>query len=96
VNCVTIDEVVTDPPPTFVKMDIEGAEAAALTGSHRGIQEGRPLLAVAAYHKQADLWELPALVHEIMPAYDMFLRPHAGEGFETVLYAMPHERLPGA
>ena len=28
-----------------------------------------------------------------MPAYEMFLRPHAGEAFETVLYAMPPERL---
>jgi hypothetical protein len=28
--------------------------------------------------------------------YQMFLRPHAGEGFDTVLYAMPPERLVGA
>ena len=54
VDCVAIDEVLTELP-TFVKMDIEGAEAAALAGSGRMIREGRPLLAVAAYHKQADL-----------------------------------------
>jgi FkbM family methyltransferase len=93
VSCVAIDDVLTEQAPTFVKMDIEGAEAAALTGSRRAIREGRPLLAVAAYHKQADLWELPSLVHEMMPEYRMFLRPHAGEGFDTVLYAMPPERL---
>lgn len=92
VDCVAIDDVVTDPPPTFVKMDIEGAEAAALAGGRVGIQEGRPLLAIAAYHKQADLWELPQQVHDMMPAYQMFLRPHAGEAFETVLYAIPPER----
>lgn len=96
VDCVAIDDVLTEPPPTFVKMDIEGAEAAALTGSRRVIREGRPLLAVAAYHKQADLWELPQLVHDMMPEYRMFLRPHQGEGFETVLYAMPPERLTDA
>jgi len=96
VNCVAIDDVVTESPPTFVKMDIEGAESAALTGSLRAIRDGRPLLAVAAYHNQADLWELPRLVHEMMADYHMFLRPHAGEGFETVLYAMPPERLVGA
>ena len=93
VSCVAIDDVLTESPPTFVKMDIEGAKAAALSGSRRAIREGRPLLAVAIYHKQADLWELPLFVHEIMPEYRMFLRPHAGEGFETVLYAMPPERL---
>ena len=96
VDCVAIDDVLTETPPTFVKMDIEGAEAAALRGSRRAIREGRPLLAVAAYHKQADLWELPLLVHDTMPDYRMFLRPHAGEGFETVLYAMPPERLTDA
>jgi Methyltransferase FkbM domain len=87
---------VTEPRPTFVKMDIEGAESAALAGSHRVIREGRPLLAVAAYHKQADLWELPRQIHDMMADYRMFLRPHAGEGFDAVLYAVPPERLVGA
>jgi FkbM family methyltransferase len=96
VECVAIDDVVTGPAPTFVKMDIEGAEAAALAGTRRAIVDGRPLLAVAAYHKQADLWELPRLVHEMAADYQMFLRPHAGEGFDTVLYAVPPERLVGA
>ncbi len=36
VDCVAIDDVVTGAPPTFVKMDIEGAEAAALAGSAQG------------------------------------------------------------
>jgi FkbM family methyltransferase len=96
VECVAIDDVVTGAAPTFVKMDIEGAEAAALAGARRAIVNGRPLLAVAAYRKQADLWELPLLVHEMAADYQMFLRPHAGEGFETVLYAMPPERLVSA
>ena len=95
VDCVAIDDVVLEPP-TFVKMDIEGAESAALTGARRGIRDGRPLLAVAAYHKQADLWELPRQVHDMAGDYGMFLRPHAGEGFDTVLYAMPPERHRGA
>lgn len=93
VECVAIDDIVIDPPPTFVKMDIEGAESAALYGCSKGIREGRPLLAIAAYHKQADLWELPQQVHDMMPAYRMFLRPHVSEGFDTVLYAMPQQKL---
>ena len=93
VDCVTIDDAVTDAPPTFIKMDIEGAEAAALSGARRAILDGRPLLALAAYHRQADLWELPLMVHGMAPADRMFLRPHAGEGFDTVLYAVPPERL---
>ena len=96
VDCVAIDDAVTGPPPTFIKMDIEGAEAAALAGARGAIQDGQPLLAIAAYHKQADLWELPCLVRAMWPDYCMFLRSHAGEGFDTVLYAMPPERLVGA
>ena len=95
VDCVAIDEVLIDSLPTFVKMDIEGAEAAALAGSRRVISSGRPLLAVAAYHKQADLWELPHLVRDMVSGYRMYLRPHAGEAFETVLYAVPAERIVG-
>ena len=43
-----------------------------------------------------DLWELPLQIREMAPDYRMYLRPHAGEAFETILYAMPPERLPGA
>lgn len=96
VDCVALDDVLTLVPPTFIKMDIEGAESAALAGAGRAIREGRPLLAIAAYHKQADLWELPHQIDRVANGYRMFLRPHAGEGFETVLYAVPPERLVGA
>jgi hypothetical protein len=88
--------VVTGSPPTFIKMDIEGAESVALTGAGTGIRHGRPVLAISAYHKQADLWELPRQVHDMAPDHRLYLRPHAGEGFDTVLYAIPPERLPGA
>jgi FkbM family methyltransferase len=94
VALVAVDEVVTDPPPTFIKMDIEGAESAALHGAARGIRDGRPLRAIAAYHKQADLWALPQQVSRMMPDYRLFLRPHVAEGFDTVLYAMSPERAP--
>lgn len=91
-ECLAIDDVLAGTLPTFVKMDIEGGEAAALAGAIRSIREGRPLLAVAAYHMQADLWALPLQVHRAAPGYQFFLRPHAGEGFETIMYAVPHER----
>jgi FkbM family methyltransferase len=95
VDCVAIDEVCAEPLPTFIKMDVEGAEAAALAGSRRVIGENHPLLAVAAYHKQPDVWELPHLIHTMRPDYHLFLRSHGEEGFETVLYAVPPDRLVG-
>jgi FkbM family methyltransferase len=95
VDCLSIDEVCTEPLPTFIKMDVEGAEAAALAGSSGVIRDSHPLLAVAAYHKQADLWELPHLIHTLGADYRLFLRLHGGEGFKTVLYAVSPERLVG-
>jgi FkbM family methyltransferase len=96
VDCVAIDDVLAGELPTFVKMDIEGGEAAALTGANRSIRGAQPLLAISAYHKQADLWTLALQVHSVVPEYRLFLVPHAAEGFDTVLYAVPSNRLAGA
>jgi FkbM family methyltransferase len=92
VECVSIDDAVTGPPPTFIKMDIEGAEETALRGARAVIGDNQPLLAIAAYHRQADIWQLPEQVHEMVPEHRLFLRPHAGEGFDTVLYAVPSDK----
>lgn len=88
VACIAIDQAVTDAV-TFIKMDIEGAEASTLRGALGTIRRSQPLLAVSAYHRQADLWELTKQVHEMIDSYQLFLRPHVPEGFDTVLYAVP-------
>jgi FkbM family methyltransferase len=95
VECAALDELLESTPPTFIKMDVEGAEAATLTGSSRAIKARRPILAVAAYHNQADLWELPLLVVDMADDYRFYLRQHAVEGFELVLYGVPRERTIG-
>lgn len=90
---IAIDLVALDAvcPPTdrlYVKLDVEGMEAAALRGmaSHLG---RRPMLAVSAYHRPADLWELPALVETLYPRPVLRLRQHGHHAFDTVLYATP-------
>jgi len=79
-------------PITFIKMDIEGAELDALRGARPVIEHHRPILAVCVYHSQHDLWQLPLLMKEMLPAYLMFLRCHEGDGWQTVAYAVPPER----
>ena len=71
-----------------LKLDIEGAEAAALRGM-AGHLARRPLLAVSAYHRPADLWELPELIAELYPRPVLRLRQHGHHAFDTVLYATP-------
>ena len=47
-----------------------------------------PILTICVYHRQADLWRIPALIHAINPGYRLFLRPHLIEGWDVVCYAL--------
>lgn len=92
-NCVCIDQVAADYAPTFIKMDIEGAEIDALNGARETIQRSRPILAICVYHKPDDLWQIPLIISSYVENYRFFLRPHDEEGWELVCYAVPIERL---
>jgi FkbM family methyltransferase len=73
--------------PTFIKMDIEGAEKEALLGAKTVISKTHPKLAICVYHKPEDIYEIPRLINE-MGEYKFTLR-HYSRGFvETVLYAV--------
>lgn len=91
IQTVALDEALPDWNPTYVKLDIEGAEGSALRGMAETLRAARPALAVCVYHKPADLWKLPRLVDELLPGASFFLRSHAWNGFDLVLYAVPHE-----
>ena len=90
VGVVSLDEFFSDKPgPSFVKMDIEGAESGALRGSATLISRHQPKLAISVYHHASDLWELPALILEINPDYRLFFRHYTREIADTVCYAIP-------
>lgn len=93
VEIVPVDDLVGDnPAPTFIKMDIEGAEPAALHGAVRTIAEHRPILAICVYHAPEHLWEIPLQVADLTPGYSYHLRRYEHDGFDVVLYAIPAER----
>lgn len=73
---------------TFIKLDVEGAELAALRGAERTIREQRPKLAICLYHKPEDVWTIPRLVLEYNPSYKFYLRHYSLSYGETVLYAI--------
>jgi hypothetical protein len=87
-----LDSLLGTTRPSFIKMDIEGAEPAALEGCASLLSDARPILAVSAYHLQEHLWELPLYLAERLHHYRFFLRPHDLEGWDLVLYAIPAER----
>jgi FkbM family methyltransferase len=92
VDCVKLDDVVEHPAPTYIKMDIEGAETDTLIGATRIIRDHAPVLAICCYHRQDHLWKIPSLIHSLHPGYRFFLRPHDLEMWDLVCYAIPEER----
>jgi FkbM family methyltransferase len=85
---VGLDEVAHGDRVTYIKMNIEGAEIDALRGAAQTIRRWGPKLAVAAYHRPADLWQVPATIREIYPGYRLYLRQHDGGVIESVVYAL--------
>lgn len=80
------------PPPTLIKMDIEGSEAEALRGATNLIKHHQPILAVSIYHYASDLWSIPRLIHELNPHYRLMIRHYTREIDDTVCYALPPRR----
>lgn len=94
VDCLTLDQALDGAPVSFLKMDIEGSESVTLAGGAESIRRHRPILALSAYHRQNDLWELPLQVAAMMPDCSFYLQPHFLDGWELVSYALPaHRRI---
>lgn len=75
-------------PPTFIKMDIEGAELEALKGAKHLIYKYKPKLAICAYHKPEDIYILPKFIKNCRNDYKFYLRHYTDSIYETVLYAI--------
>lgn len=90
VCAVCLDEDITEPVD-LIKMDIEGAELAAIRGAERHIREDRPVLAISVYHLPTDLRIIPSMLLELCPNYKFYLRHHMTDTNETILYGFPCE-----
>ena len=88
IQCVKLDDALQGLVPTFLKMDIEGAETAALRGARELIESEGPGLAICVYHGLSDLWEIPCLISAMRQDYRFYLRSYNYMGLETVLYAL--------
>ena len=79
--------------PTYIKMDIEGSEPLALVGGAELLKSESPVLAICLYHRTEHLWQIPNLIHSLVPAYSLFLRRYAEDCWEQVCYAVPRNRM---
>lgn len=91
VSVVSLDDFFHQPgrrPPTIMKFDVEGSEAAALAGAEGIIKTYKPRLMVSAYHRPKDLWELIFQIKAIRPDYQFYLGHHNFYHTETDVYAV--------
>lgn len=92
VKMTTIDHDIAEKI-SFIKMDVEGAELAAINGAMNHIRMDRPVLAICSYHRYSDMWKIPELIRSIDPGYRFYMRYYGTEnGYmasEFVLYARP-------
>ncbi len=83
---VALDEFIKQPY-SFLKADIESWEYKLIQGAQEGIKTNRPLLAICIYHNAVDFYQIPLLIHQIVPDYNLAIRHHSHTLAETVLYA---------
>lgn len=88
IHIASMDECLHDFAPTFIKLDIEGAEIEALMGGECVITKHQPRLAVCLYHRPEHLWEVPLILHSLVPQHSLHLRYHGFNGFDSVAYAI--------
>jgi len=70
----SVDNLLYGRPVSYIKMDVEGQEAAAIRGAAKTIARYRPKMLVSAYHRTEDLFALPLQVLALQPDYRLYLR----------------------
>lgn len=88
---VKLDDMGLEEKITRIKLDIEGSEKEALRGAQKTIRKDRPALAVCAYHRIEDSWNIPLLINKIVPDYKLYLRRYDNKSWDGVCYGIPNE-----
>ena len=86
-QCVTLDDALLGFKPTFISMDIEGSEVAAIEGGRQLITEHLPDLGVCVYHYPEQIAEVIQTINSIHSGYQFYVRNYTGYLTETVIYA---------
>ncbi len=83
-----LDDVLKGERVTFIKMDIEGSELAALKGAANTIRSQKPKLAICIYHSPQDMLNIPIYIKSLVPEYKIYIRHYTDMMLETVCYAV--------
>ena len=92
VSLQRLDDSLRNAVPTYIKMDIEGAEIDALNGGEGVIQQHHPKLAACVYHTQDHLWQIPLEMKRLNPNSSFYLRRYDDEFGDVVCYSIPKQK----
>ena len=87
-QCVKLDDALAGFTPTFISMDIEGAEVPALRGCNDVIKRYKPDLGICVYHYPEQIAEVIDCINEIESGYQFYVRNYTTYLTETVIYAV--------
>jgi FkbM family methyltransferase len=87
VECAPLDSLDVSHP-SYVKIDVEGAEDDVLRGAAETLGRWKPTVAIATYHRPKDLFALPLWLARNAPDYQFYLRSHGDAGIDLVCYAV--------
>lgn len=89
---ISLDDLIDEIKPTFIKLDIEGSELEALKGAKETIRRYKPDLSVCLYHKPEHFWEVPLFLRELVPNYKFYIRKYGPNiVLDYILYATANE-----
>ena len=89
----TVDTLCLGKKVDFIKLDIEGDEAEALTAAADTVRRSSPALAVSLYHRSEDIFALPLQVSRLCDKnYKYYLRRvPCFPAWDLMLYAVPEK-----
>lgn len=83
------DTILQGAQATYIKYDVEGSERQALEGTRHTIEQFRPKLNIALYHRNEDMFALPLAVREMNRKYALYMRHHPYiPDWDTNLYCL--------
>ncbi len=70
----TLDALLENKNPTYIKFDVEGEELNAILGGAKVIKNKKPKMLISAYHRSEDLITIPKAVLNINKDYKVYVR----------------------
>ena len=78
---------------TYINIDVEGAEKEMLEGARVTLQQDKPKLCMAVYHRSEDIFALVNQINDINGDYKIYLRHHPHISFwDTNIYCIQVKR----